>query len=105
MPTLVAFLRSGCYNPNVSFKKEANWAGYGVSLVIGTSPAGLYLYQLPPFHLAHPTLLVPWHDVHVGARSKSLLDGRQFSCTSVTALPFKCAFLGALSNTLPDIRT
>jgi hypothetical protein len=40
------------------------WIDYGNCLVVGAAEAGLYLAVLLPFRPGHPSLFVPWHDVH-----------------------------------------
>src|SRR5688572_9612288 len=59
------------YFGDILFKRRGGllsgwgYGAYGIALVMGASSEGLYLAMIPPFRLGHPSILVPWVDVHI----------------------------------------
>src|SRR5450631_1532574 len=49
---------------------------YGNCLTVGADPAGLYLCTFFLLRIGHPPLLLPWHEVSIRPRGKTLFGRR-----------------------------
>jgi hypothetical protein len=44
---------------------QFGWVNYGNCLNLRVAAEGLYVAMLPMFRVGHPSLLIPWKDLHV----------------------------------------